>query len=656
MDAIDKIMEIRNRLLAKIKDVDEARKLINSKYINLKNYDIQKDPSKMDYNSKVMNKIKDLLTDYSVDEESFMMKALEIKAKRFEKRMDDFFKNNYRKGKSPKLVDDDIEFVEIVYETACLVFNPMFDRLLSIYKSERRFYSNMLEKLSKIQSIIEKPSDEADINKLLDLFAEIDLNKIKIRNDSKERLCKQCIEIVNEGLERNKKKKELEEKEKETLIEPEPIDEVVEEIEMTEDELLKSKLKNFGSIKEAFEKNSFLFPKAIYERDIEEGYDFSDLVSLTSFKYPDFDDEQYIDTIISLFALNNLEIDDLKEDDPRRMTLYYEKSRISYFIEQFSRQYEFYIKINEMIELKQRAWSELQLSKDEYDILAGFDKIIASIIENNNSLTDDVDYKLLDMKTFIHELRKSSIVSSITEDGKLPIKSFIFFDYGLDKNTGERKAYITSDLDPESTRSLIDNSINAAKLQSNGYDDFCDLVDDLILHAKPRILLDNSFNRVDKIIRPLFYTKNSHSSVNDSMKNASDMVRIRPTLTSYSRFVDERIELDCNSKKFKQVKELLESKIPSITVADDKPFSLFINYLDTFKRIKKENYNAAFGRRKDSKIKEVLRNESDEFTDEELGYLSEMIDFSMKTYSDLEKMNPAFDFSTIRTIKSRIID
>ena len=37
MDAIDKIMEIRNRLLAKIKDVDEARKLINSKYINLKN-------------------------------------------------------------------------------------------------------------------------------------------------------------------------------------------------------------------------------------------------------------------------------------------------------------------------------------------------------------------------------------------------------------------------------------------------------------------------------------------------------------------------------------------------------------------------------------------------------------------------------------------
>ena len=530
--------------------------------------------------------------------------------------------------------------LEVFYKIAKEMTDSFIDTRLDGYKNRRSYYTKMGEKLKRLQVVIENPNSVLDLTTVSSLLDGIDFDELGFDEDEIKEFKRDCKNRIKTKLERKKKELEQDKKEQEqALIEEQ--EEIIEEAkEIDYEEIFISKINNYDTIKDTFEKNRYLFPDELYKHDIEEIYNFEDLFDYFAFRYPEFDEEDYIATIISILHINNTANND------------YDKKRLNSLMDYFSKKFELCLKLREIEEIKREIWTHLKLSDEDAEELAELDSKIADIADNTLSLTEDVDKKLIDIKRRLHSFNKNVIMSNITEDGKLPIQSFILFDYSLDEN-GNRKTYVTTDLDIDSKQNLIDDTIDMAKIDSNGYEDFSELVDDLIIYTKPKILLDNGFSKKDRIIRPVFYTKGSHEHVNDSMKNASGMIRIRPTLTSYVRFIDERVDFEPHTKKFDQIKTLIETKYHNVSISEDKPFSIFINYLDALKKAKKDNYNLSFTRRRNSKLRDIVKNDNDEFSMDELEFLTEMLDLTMEAYSTLEKMNPSFDFSTIKTIKNR---
>ena len=132
------------------------------------------------------------------------------------------------------------------------------------------------------------------------------------------------------------------------------------------------------------------------------------------------------------------------------------------------------------------------------------------------------------------------------------------------------------------------------------------------------------------------------------MKNATGMYRIRPKIMSYVRFIDEEFRFKPNTEKFNQIIGLLEEKIPNIQIDKNQPFSLYINYLDAFKKIDTDSYSTAENRQEKSILRQILKKEK--FEKKDLYELSDVIDKTLNAYEQLKEINSNFEFKIIDKI------
>ena len=285
------------------------------------------------------------------------------------------------------------------------------------------------------------------------------------------------------------------------------------------------------------------------------------------------------------------------------------------------------------------------ITEDEMNVIIEIQKEL--MFMSNSDIRDEKAYDVLDSfdNTLNDIVNKKKIVKT-KDDNKILLKGFVLFDYKLDE-LGRIKPYITSDLDAKNPKSFVDVSINSEKLVSNGYQDFNDLIDDILLSGDPRILTELTNDKIDRCVRPVYKTTNSHEMINTSYKNSTGMIRIRPRRTSLVRFIDEKVIIKPDSVNYKQIKELIESKFKNVELDDT--FNIYINYLTALKCKDTDSYITAIKRQDNSVLMKLLDDK--ELTQGELNVLSDAIDASINAFSELYDINDNFKFNSFDMIK-----
>ncbi|MBR3116862.1 MAG: hypothetical protein IKF36_03195 [Bacilli bacterium] len=434
-------------------------------------------------------------------------------------------------------------------------------------------------------------------------------------------------ELVKKMLEEQRKKEQL--KKQEVKIE----EDEVEELDKEEEFILK--INNFDLVKDVFNKNKSLFPDRLYETNFQEGFSKPDLVQTLDLDAIDFEEDYFIYSLIGTFNLLN---------DAKSATAI---EIINSHIDFFSRKYELYLNIISLQEDCQNTWRIFKDIDDKTAIKLTNIQDMINELKTRKFMNEEETNIIHNISQQLHSIKKDILFGNIKTGSKLPIKGFVLFDY--DKNGKENKnTYITTDLDINSTKNLIDNSINGSRLLS-GYNDFCELIDDILLFGKPKILLENT-DKLARLVSPVYRPTKSGRIVR-SLKYATGMLRIRPTRVSFVRFIDEKVEIMPNTKKMIQIKELLTSKYPGIEINESSPFTIYLNMSSGFKYDDFDAYNVPINRQESSELRVVLKNKKDIYDANELKIISEAIDMSMKTYSDLESISENFDFNIPRKIK-----
>lgn len=534
---------------------------------------------------------------------------------------------------------------EILLEAVRLIVNEF---ILSFNEETRKSKDEMKRNnrsINKIFEILKKDPKSIDKDKIVEL-----VKSLKLGEDYEVEIIDELLKYIKELEETQKRKKELEEKErllKEKEEEEERIDKENERIKREEAEALMTKkniedrVSNFELIKDTFDKYDYLYPDDIFYSNLELVFPLEDIKEALSYECMDIDETLYSTFIISLLTL-------LDSDKGPALA-----REIKDCIGLLSNKYELNVELTNLEASFVNAYKNNYLTDKEFDELAD---IQTTIIELKKKIfyDDETAAIISRIKTTLRQYDKIKLEQELSSSEGIKLQSFILFDYELDEY-GQKRPYIIQDLDESSNKTLIDVSLDRQKLLSNGYYDFNDLIDDLLLHGEPRILSGGNFSRKDKIINPVFYTESQYGRVDNKMQNSTGMLRIKPNLTSYTRFVDEKVEFLHRTTKFKQITELIKSLIPGIVIDEEKDFGIFINIMDAFKMKDKSGYLTAIHRQAQSKLRDVLKTKNSSFTDEELEYIANMIKLSMKTFSDLEKINDAFDFSVINKIKNKTL-
>ena len=499
-----------------------------------------------------------------------------------------------------------------------MIFNDILKRK-NVEKAKAR--DNIKKKINLIDMIIAMLNGnykEVDFDFLAESF-----DKLKIRREKFDEVMKLIKDLI------------FEKSADSNMAEFENIDLEKNESSANVLNILNSKINNFDMIKETFERYSSLIPEYIIDVPNDSSYTKDELIEALDLEGAFFDEEQYIFAIKGI--LNLLE----KTNNPKQI------DALNKYMDIFSSKYQLYIMINALhmdIENIWRLYSNL--GEDISDIL----------IEKRSMVTILGNKKVYDVETMnsfntifqeLYELKRKLLYGNIETMDAIPIKAFVLFDGVKEKSQGYIP-YILTDLDPNSTKNCIDNSINTGMV-SNGYNSFNELIDDMIILGTPKVLLGNT-DKIAKFISPIYKSYSEHEKINRSMSNSTGMVRVRPNVISYVRFVDEKITLIPHTTKFNQIVELLQSKLKNVKIDPDKPFVLFINYLDAFKKSDLSSYSKPEKRQEKSILRSILKSKTDSFTSEELYLLSMIIDSTLKAYSALEKQNENFDFKIISKI------
>ena len=478
-------------------------------------------------------------------------------------------------------------------------------------------------KLKDVKVLIQK--ENIDIEKAITLISETNLS-----DENKEEL----ITYLNNYAMYVNKKYEEKIKEKE---EKENLEKSKKETEIKQEELPLEKLfdiKNYEEIRNIIDKYEIIFPNKIMNSEIKEYFDMHDLVEVTTrYNYFDLDDDLFSESFLTL--LSKIDKSSNKDD----INVY------KNILEKLCIKFELLISVNTISEQLKNLYSMSKLSEDNNQRLFIMQRSINEITTNKKYTDIEVQNVLNNIEENIRKV-KSDLLKNELNDDKLAIKSFILFDYYLDDDK-IKKTYILTDLDDKNNKTMIDNSLDRSKIKINGYDDFNELIDDLIINGDPSILKDKN-DKLNKLIKPVYYTQNAHQIIKSKMDNATGMYRIRPTLTSFVRFIDEKIQIDNNSSNFEIIVNILESKLENVQINRNEPFILYINYLDAFKASDTEAYRISIKRQEKSKLRELLKK--DKLDENDLKELTDIIDKTIDSFKKLKEINSNFDFKTIDKI------
>lgn len=528
-------------------------------------------------------------------------------------------------------------------------YDNKMNLVIDVKKESRMYY------LEKINKKIEKENEEikleknklrSTIGKIQDVVNELKKNKIDIDKINKllqetylkETVKNDLIKDVNEiAIEKNKKYEEEKKlrNEKRKLEELKRLKEKEEEKKEHIEEEKLFEIKNYEYIKNVINTYETIFPNSLFQMPIEDNFELEDLTQIISLSYNELDDDLFSFAFLSILS----KIDNSNKEE---LSIYVE------LLEKLCEKYELLNNVIDAVSEVKNLYSLFKIDDEDNKILLWTLNTINEVKANNKYNDLEVQNILNNVYETLHNLKRKKLSEKIYINSNLDIKSFILFDYNIDENN-TKKTYILSDLDETNKKTLIDSSLDRSKIKLNGYNDFNDLIDDIIIYGKPKIILEKT-DKLEKFIRPVYYTNSAYETIRSKMKNATGMYRIRPRITSYVRFVDEKIMLIPNTKKYDQIIELLESKLNNITIDKTKSFNLYINYVDAFKYDDADAYKKAIKRQKISKLRELLKKEK--YTNKDLQELSYIIDNTLETFKTLKEINSEFDFKTINKITS----
>lgn len=494
-----------------------------------------------------------------------------------------------------------------------------------------------INRLKKIVKMLKDDYKSIDLDKIKNWFNETDLDHEVIKSliPSITDYIEEKRKIHFKELEKTKiEKEEIEKKKKEEQLQK-SLEE--EERKKKEEEKLKNtlkyKIKSIGEINETFEKYENLLLFDIETLSYDDTYDL-DMINEEVLSLP-IGDIDFSIFDMSLFSLLSMIKNNPSEEEIKK---------INTSLEKLFKKYEAYLILSEIQESIENLWKYFILDETESSLLANYQNELLPIkekVEVDNILENE----LISLKEKIYKIRRDNLTKSIQNAEKVSIKGFILFDYQRDKYKN-KKPYILSDLDVSSKDTQIDSSIDKSRIASSGYNDFNNLIYDILLYGKPSSLLNNN-DKINKIIRPVYHIDNDFKEIDTKMKNATGMYRIRPVINTYVRFIEEKYDFTPNTNKYNQIKDLIESKLKNTTIGDNEPFSIYINYLTAFKLSDTSSYKLSEARQKNSEIRELFLSKNDSFTNEEISLISETIDNSIITYDNLEKINENFDFNIL---------
>lgn len=509
--------------------------------------------------------------------------------------------------------------------------NSLIQKNNAIIKEETRPVRNKIRNIDKIVSMLNEPykniKKESVFYRLKDLNLEESEYKEfdKLINDYLEEKNNKELELSKKLNSLIEEKKKAEIKEDEIIVQDEPHD--------------KLSINNIDKIEDVIDKYDNLLPFFLNTDSIKNVFNYNEIKQVIDLNYNELDSEMYYNAFISILYLIDKSSNDVE-------VLNFKKDLII-----LSKKYERALKLKDLSNNIKLIWKTKTvddfLAKKLFDIQDSVEKYI-----NSNINDDSIDSFIENIKINIYkEFNNIDNIESIK--GKNFIKSFILFDSQVNED-GELVPYIISDLDSNNRRNLIDDSIDKNKLFTNGYIDFNELINDLMIYGKPSTVIDNN-EYISKLIRPVYKRFSKYDPVTTNHDNTTGMIRMRPNISSYVRFIDEKIVLLPNTRKFIQVKELLENKFDNLEIDSNKPFNLYINVLTSFKKKDDSIYITCINRQNKSYFRDFTDSFSkiDEFNDEQLEFLDEMIELSIKTFNDLKNINSNFDFEVIKKITDK---
>ena len=492
-------------------------------------------------------------------------------------------------------------------------------------KKSKNEVRSSIHKLEDLKNELKK--SKIDLEKLLQLSERIEINN---REDLKQAL-------IYYGTTKNQKYEEEKKKKEEEKRKLEEEKKKLEEISKEKEEIVEEKLfdiKNYDYIKELIIEYESILPNSVYNTKIEEVFsDNKDLIDILKIHYSELDDELFKEAFISLLS---------KIDKSRN------KETIEIYtgnLIDLCKKFELKNNVDFIEEQIKALFSLDKLNANDTKELTNLQNNAKYIKENTKLSDEEINVLLNNMFSEIHKIKSNKLQEKLDESEKVEIKSFILFNYKINEKK-QKVPYIITDLDENSTKCQIDKSIDRSKLDINGYIDFDNLIDELLNYGK--LLIIDKTDKLDKYICPVYHRDNSHSSINKSMKKATGMYRTRPKIMSNVRFIDEEFRFKPNTEKFNQIIGLLEEKIPNIQIDKNQPFSLYINYLDAFKKIDTDSYSTAENRQEKSILRQILKKEK--FEKKDLYELSDVIDKTLNAYEQLKEINSNFEFKIIDKI------
>ena len=491
-------------------------------------------------------------------------------------------------------------------------------------KAERSKIKSSIGRLKDLIELIKKQTIDVQVMEKMVNESNLDEN---IKNELISDLSKYALEKNNAYEEKRKaleKKKLEEELEKERII-----------VEQEKEENKKFDIKNYDFVEKVVNEYENIFPNSLFDTKIEEIFtDNEDLLKILKLHYSELDDETFEAAFISLLS----KID--KSTSREAIELYVDT------LNNLCKKFELISSVNiAEVEIK-KLFSYDKITEEETRILMETQDNLNQIKSNINYTDKQVEEILTFVNTKLRNINSNRIQDKLNEKEKVNIKSFILFDYKIN-DENEKVPYVLTDYDENSTRCLIDRSLDRSKIVSNGYVDFNELIDDLIINGEPSLLNDQN-DKLSKLVRPVYYTSSSYDNIKKTMDNATGMYRIRPTITSYLRFIDEKITIDKNLKDFDKIVDIFESKLKNVEIDRNSSFNIYINYLDAFKLDDLESYRKSINRQDRSKLRELLKK--DKFSDDDLKELSDVIDLTLDSYNQLKQLNNNFEFKTINKI------
>jgi len=286
---------------------------------------------------------------------------------------------------------------------------------------------------------------------------------------------------------------------------------------------------------------------------------------------------------------------------------------------------------------------DVSIMADYYNNLTNLNSKVVELIDIIKENEYNPRYNI-DIMEFEQEFIKYTMITKTTEEDSvknIDIKGFVLFDF--DENN---IPYVLNDLDPNSSKNLIDDSVLQKKVVRIGFEDYNALINDLLIYGNPEIIKNGGvLPYMDRILTNVYYDKNRN--------NPSEMVRIRPLRNSLVRFTSQKIVLKVGTEIHQQVLNIIQESLPNVNVSLNKDFALYINFSSAIKLYDEDSYGVSINRylRKSPLYKLFIENHGKtKLTDVECNLLRDMLRMTLDAYLELEKRNENLNFDIIRQI------